>query len=271
MGKFDGVLLVSDYDDTLYNHRLEVTARSRDAIDYFIREGGWFTVATGRAYETFKPQIERERLHLNAPVILSNGSAIYDFQTGEFLHRSHLPGQAALHIQQVLTVFPELGFESYHDGSVCVHNPNEVTQRHLERVNVPYTVCGRVADMPMPWTKLILEQDHPMLADVQKYILERWGDQYEAIFSNLYLLELTAKGNTKGALVEKLAGLLGARPENVYCIGDNQNDIPMLAVSAIPFAPANCAPEVREWGARIVAHCDDDPVAEVVDILDKRY
>ena len=269
MGKFDGVLLVSDYDDTLYNHRLEVSPRNHAAVDHFIREGGWFTVATGRAYETFLPQIGRERLNLNAPVVLSNGSAIYDFQKDAFLYRSFLPGQAALHIQQVLTLFPELGFESYHDGNVYVYHPNEVVERHLARVNVPYTVCGRVADMPMPWTKLILEQDHPMLADIQKLILDRWGDQYEAIFSNRYLLEVTAKGNTKGALVQKVADLLGARA--IYCIGDNQNDIPMLAVSAIPFAPANCADEVREWGARIVSHCDDDAVAEVVDILDKLY
>lgn len=271
MGKFDGVLLVSDYDDTLYNHRLEVSERNRDAIARFQAEGGRFTIATGRAYETFTPQIARERLTLNAPVILSNGSVIYDYEKEVYLHRSHLPGDAALHIQQVLTVLPELSFESYHDGKVFVYQPNEVTRRHLERVNVPYTVCERVADMEMPWVKLILEQDYPVLERAQQFILEHWGDRYEVIFSNRYLLEVTAKGNTKGALVEKLRKLLDLKPENVYCIGDNQNDIPMLAVSAIPFAPANCAPEVKEWGARLVGHCDEDAVAEVIDRLEEIY
>ena len=41
----------------------------------------------------------------------------------------------------------------------------------------------------------------------------------------------------------------------------------MLAISAIPFAPANCAAEVRDWGARIVRACGEDGVAEIVDIL----
>lgn len=271
MGKFDGILLVSDYDDTLYNCRLEVSQRNRDAIDYFMGEGGRFTVATGRAYEAFLPQIERERLHLNAPVILSNGSLIYDFQENHLVYQSCLPQEAASHISQVMDVFPELGFESYHQGKIFVHNPNEVSRQHLKRVDVSYTICQRIEDMPMPWIKLILEQDHPVLARAQAYILERWGHLYEAIFSNLYLLELTAKGNTKGALVERLAHMLGVRPECVYCIGDNQNDIPMLAVSAIPFAPANCAPEVRDWGARIVRHCDEDAVAHVIEILDGLY
>lgn len=110
-----------------------------------------------------------------------------------------------------------------------------------------------------------------MLADIQQLFLDRWSDQYEAIFSNHYLLEVTAKGNNKGALVQKVADILGAKPEHVYCIGDNQNDIPMLAVSAIPFAPANSAAEVKEWGARMVGHCNDDAVAEVIEILDGIY
>jgi hydroxymethylpyrimidine pyrophosphatase-like HAD family hydrolase len=172
---------------------------------------------------------------------------------------------------EVMAALPELGFESYHDGAICVHNPNLVSWKHLERVGARYTVCERIEEMPTPWTKLILEQDHPVLVTAQKMFAEKWGHLYEAIFSNRYLLEVTAKNNTKGALVTKLAGMLGAKPEHIYCIGDNQNDIPMLAVSAIPFAPDNCSQEVRDWGARLVGHCDDDAVARVIEILDGIY
>lgn len=273
MGKFDGVLLVSDYDDTLYNYNLEVSRGNRDAIRYFIQEGGHFSVATGRAYETFTPQITREHLEdiINAPVILSNGAAIYDYRTAEFLHLSRLPAEAPEHMKLVMKHFPALGFESYYNGKVYVYNPNLVVQRHLERVNVPFTICYEIDEMPGPWVKLILEQDHPLLADVQQFFLDHWANQYEAIFSNLYLLEITAKGNTKGALVGKLAQILGVQPQNIYCVGDNQNDIPMLAASAIPFAPANCAIEVRKWGAHIVNHCNEDAIADIISILDKRY
>ena len=271
MGKFDGVLLVSDYDDTLYNHKLEVSGENRAAIESFIAQGGTFTVATGRAKATFQPQIARERLTLNAPVVLSNGSAIYDFSADKLLYQSYLPMEAAEHMTQVCQAFPDLAFESYHQGDVYVHNPNLVTMKHLERVKVPYTLCQTIDEMPLPWTKLILEHDHALLSDVQRMFLERWGDQYEAIFSNRYLLEITAKGNTKGTLVKRVADQLGIAPDHIYCIGDNQNDLSMLALSAIPFAPANCAPEVRDWGARIVHHCDDSAVAQVIGILDDIY
>lgn len=272
MGKFDGVLLVSDYDDTLYNHRLEVSPGNRAAIEGFIREGGRFTVATGRAYDTFTPQITKERIPLNAPVILSNGSAIYDYEKDGFLHKSHLDARIAVHLQQLLTLLPDLSFEAYHtDGGVYVYNPNLVTYRHLERVNVPYTVCAGISQIPMPWVKLLLEQDHPMLEEAQALFRDRWSGLYESIFSNHYLLEITAKGNTKGAQVARVADHLGISKENVYCIGDNQNDIPMLEQSAIPFAPSNCAREVKDWGARIVGHCDDDAVAQVISVLHEVY
>ena len=46
MGKFDGVLLVSDFDDTLYGTDLTVSRENVEAIAYFTAEGGRFTVAT---------------------------------------------------------------------------------------------------------------------------------------------------------------------------------------------------------------------------------
>lgn len=46
----------------------------------------------------------------------------------------------------------------------------------------------------------------------------------------------------------RLLEMLHIPRENLYCVGDNQNDIPMMALSAIPFAPANCAQEVKDWG-----------------------
>lgn len=63
----------------------------------------------------------------------------------------------------------------------------------------------------------------------------------------------------------------GDRRENIYCVGDNQNDIPMMALSAVPFAPANCAQEVKDWGAHILCHCDDGVIGDIMEILEQRY
>ena len=58
MGKFTGVLLVSDFDNTLvYTESAlkglapmpELLPENRQAIEYFMAEGGTFSIATGRA------------------------------------------------------------------------------------------------------------------------------------------------------------------------------------------------------------------------------
>ena len=270
MGKFDGVLFYSDYDDTLYNSAHTVSPENHAAIRYFQENGGRFSVATGRAHRTFTPQISREDLSLNAPVVLSNGAALYDYEKDRYLMRTFLDADAPARFESLFRDFPDLALEAYYDDDIYVYNPNLVTTEHLKRVGGRQTPCP-IGEMPTPWTKVLLEQDEPYLKEVQARLLQLWGDDYEAIFSNRYLLELTAKGSHKGAAVAKAAGLLGVSRENLYCIGDNQNDIPMLELSAIPFAPANCAPEVKDWGARVLCHCDDGVIGDIVDILDGLY
>lgn len=110
-----------------------------------------------------------------------------------------------------------------------------------------------------------------MLQEVQAYMREMAGESYEVIFSNLYLLELTAKGSHKGGSALWLADYLGISREHLYCVGDNQNDLPMLEVSKIPFAPRGCSRLVEEWGPRIVRSCDDGCIASIIEILDELY
>ena len=270
MGRFDGVLFFSDYDDTLYNSSRAVSPENRAAIRYLIENGGRFSIATGRAHRTFTPQIEKEDLPINAPVVLSNGAAIYDYAGDRYLLDSCLDKSAPHWLAELCGVFPALGFEAYHGEDIYVHNPNRITWEHLAKVGGTQILCP-ILEMPTPWSKVILQQDQPYLEEVRAHLLARWGDRCEAIFSNRYLLEITAKGCDKGAMVAKVAQLLYISPKHLYCIGDNENDIPMLALSAIPFAPANCSQPVKDWGARVLRHCDEHAVAQAIEILDSIY
>ena len=268
MGKFTGVLLASDYDDTLFSTDLTVSAENVRAIEYFTGQGGFFTVATGRAHRTFASQAHK--VPCNAPVILSGGAELYDFSRSEYVYETFLPRRAKADLEELAAAIPEIGFEAYHGDDIYAYQPNAVTLRHITRAGVTFTQCA-IADMPTPWSKVILQQENDVLLRVQRYMLERWSAYYEVIFSNAFLLELTCKGSNKGGMVLRLAELLGVNRDHIYCVGDNQNDIPMMEISAIPFAPSNCAREVRDWGARIVGSCDESCIAQIVYVLDGIY
>ena len=147
MGKFDGLLLVSDFDDTLYDSHHRVPPRNLAAINYWLREGGRFTVATGRAYTTFAPYVHLAPI--NAPVVLSNGSAIYDFHTDTMLVETQLDPRAPQDFQALMDAIPSLGMEAYHGEDIYVYRPNYVTYGHMRKVGTDYTVAP-IADMPTP-------------------------------------------------------------------------------------------------------------------------
>jgi hydroxymethylpyrimidine pyrophosphatase-like HAD family hydrolase len=54
MGKFDGILLLSDLDGTLLSGTRVISPENLEALRYFMAEGGRFSVATGRS----KPGME---------------------------------------------------------------------------------------------------------------------------------------------------------------------------------------------------------------------
>ena len=268
MGKFDGVLLATDFDDTFCPANVVVPQVNLDAVEYFKSQGGLFTVATGRAHRTFAPQLYQAPV--NAPVVLANGGQIYDFARDELIVEKPLPPSIISDLLEVIEHCPQVGVEAYCGDEVYMWNPNHWIEYHLKKAKTQAIPCP-VAEMPLPWSKAILENDNEILLPAQAYIREHWPDRYEAIFSNFHMLEITAKGATKGGTVLELAQRLGVRRENLYCVGDNQNDIPMLEVSAIPFAPANCAQEVKEWGATILPACEEGTIAALIEILDQRY
>ena len=130
MGKFDGLLLVSDFDDTLYDFQHRVPPRNIEAIRYWIQEGGRFTVATGRAHRTFAPYAHLAPI--NAPVVLSNGSAIYDFQREEMLVQTLLDPRAPKDFAALMEAIPSLGLEATMGRIFTSTVPNAVTDAHMK-------------------------------------------------------------------------------------------------------------------------------------------
>lgn len=269
MGKFDGVLFMSDYDDTFLGQDEVVPQANITAVKYFIENGGHFAISTGRAHRTFHqfaPQIP-----MNAPCVLSNGSTIYDFETDKLILQTYLSDTAREDFKKISSQFPDLGIETYYNEQIYAYNPNDVTYAHMKKVNASFTLAT-LDEMPFPWTKGVLEHEHDYLCRVRDFVLSEFGGKYEAIFSNPYLLEITDAGSHKGGMVEKVAQMLGVKGEDIYCVGDNENDIPMLKISAQGFAPENCAPAVRALaGIKVLSHCNKGVIADVISYLDTIY
>ena len=152
MGKFDGVLIASDFDNTMvYTEGAlrsggpvpAISRENRDAIEYFMAQGGTFSVATGRALPSFASVMDG--VPMNGPTVLFNGAAIYDFPAGRYLRTAFLPECIRDHVRQLSQLIPGLTFEIYHDdNSIHVVNPNEITARPVSYTHLTLPTTSRV-------------------------------------------------------------------------------------------------------------------------------
>ena len=109
MGIFSDVLLTVDYDRTLTAPDSTIPERNIEAIRYFIENGGAFTINTGRSVPMTK--VFRDRVPVNAPLLLYNGSAAYDVSEKKltFCHAIHMDLWET--VRRCEELFPDLTVE----------------------------------------------------------------------------------------------------------------------------------------------------------------
>lgn len=280
MGKFTGVLLASDFDNTLLNTETarrngsavpDVSAENKAALREFMEQGGRFAIATGRALAAFEKFAEQ--VPMNAPGILCNGAVLYDFQQGEYLDVIMLNEDIRRRGQAVMDAFPTVAVEAYPlENVIHAVRPNLYTRQHEHVTHVSVQEDASLLETPYPLTKLMFEGDHDTLVRVQTHLSRQpWCREYEVFFSDCTLLEMTARGASKGGMVQRLAQRLGIAREHIYCAGDEANDLSMLAVAAEGFAPENCAAVVRACGATLMPDCEHHTLAAIVEHLGQKY
>ena len=123
MGIFSDVLLVSDYDDTLtqpgglpgadgkITKMTQIPQANLDAIAAFEREGGLFTIASGRT-RIYYDSVIRARITPSAPLVLANGAHIFDAKAGKDVLVRPLPDNVKLLAHDVTKRFPRAALEA---------------------------------------------------------------------------------------------------------------------------------------------------------------
>lgn len=281
MGKFDGLLLVSDFDNTLvYTEEAlqkcvdmpPVSPGNRAALEYFMAQGGIFSVATGRAKPAFETVVDG--IPMNGPTVLFNGAAIYDFQKREYVVTAFLPDTVRDHIAQTVADLPFVAVELYHDdNTIHALNANDVTRRHMHITHAPSIEVTSMEQVPSPISKALFSTEAYHLETLLDYLkAQPWYGCYEIVPSAVTLVELTAQGANKGGMVQRLAELLHIRQEHVICVGDHANDVSMLTWAGKGCAPANAIPEVRATpGVHLLPDCREDAVAVLIRELEQQY
>ena len=268
-------LLAIDIDGTLLNPQFQIAEADLAALRRAHALGVEIILVTGRRH-TFALPIAMQ-LGFDLWLISSNG-AITRSLSGETFHRDFLPATTARKLCAAMTEFrgnTVLTFDTEAKGAIVLEHMEELgasIQRWLEK-NLNYIefvipidkaivsdpvqamFCGTIPRMRQALDKLAisgLENEITVL-------------RTEYPVRDLSIVDILNCGCSKGHALERWASYRGIPRAEVMAIGDNYNDIEMLAFAGHPFIMGNAADDLRRPGWNVTLSNDQCGVAAAVD------
>ena len=272
MGIYSDVLLTVDFDRTLTAPDSTIPERNIAAIRYFMDHGGAFTVNTGRSVAMFRYHMDR--IPVNAPFLLYNGSAAYDPAEGELslMRLIDLPMLDTL--RQVIARFPELNveiqgitghysfnrngdYDGFYAAQHC-HSGDGWAQEDLGPF-LKFSVCGAITEPTVAHLFSGTPAELARIDEVERWLNETFGDKVEVFRAAPRIVDVHAKGVSKNRAARDLQAKLGRKI--LVCVGDAENDLTMLEGADYAYCPADGVVADRFPN---VCECAKGAVADVI-------
>ena len=272
MGIFSDVLLTVDYDRTLTAPDSTIPERNIEAIRYFMENGGAFTINTGRSVPMTK--VFRDRVPVNAPLLLYNGSAAYDLSEKRltFCHAIDLDLWET--VRRCEELFPDLtvevqGIDAHYRFSEnpmwdafsvhqnCAHafaQPGDDLGAFLK-----FTLYGQFRSPVLADMFTGSEEECRRIDEVESLLRQEFGESCEVFRAATRIIDVHAKGVSKARSARELQQQLGRKI--LVCAGDAENDLSMMRDADYAFAPADGIIADR---FETVCRCAEGAVADVI-------
>lgn len=268
-------LLALDIDGTVVDPNHEVTEATRAALAAARDAGVRLVLATGRRYRRALPIAQA--IGVDAPLVTTNGCLIKDPRTHATLHCSSLSRADVL---ALIAVFAEtqrdplLYADTYHLGYDAFVRTLETTHpaevEYHERNRDSLRVWPQLLNDPPPGVfaafGLGVREEMTALAGRLESTASGRFDLH-VLRSPIYehfMCEISPAGESKWVGVQRLARDWGVADEEIWAVGDDVNDVPMLRGAGQGIAMGNAAPVVQSAADRIAPSNAEDGLVEVV-------
>ncbi len=247
MKKYNGILLCSDLDGTLSNSDGTISDENLEAIDYFCRNGGHFTLCTGRN-PRFARRLKENGLNINAPLVALNGAMIYSFENEEILYENPIDKNQLFDVKtfiadnkKYINITAFHSFESYSDFS-------EIGDKKLYKMVF-------VSDSPE--SSATLRRNFEKIGNGRYFVTNSWNTG----------MEILDKNSTKGECLKIIKKLVPFEVTKTVCVGDYENDISMLKEADLAYAAGNALQSVKEIADRVTVTHDESALAKIISEL----
>lgn len=263
MGKFDGILICTDLDGTLYRNDKTISEENREAIEYFKREGGYFTFITGRM--PYYSQNAYNAVNPNVPFGCINGGGVYDGEKGEYVWVTHLPADVTELVACIEEAFPEAGIQASTYYHTYFSRMNDAMEIFRQRSALP-DLRKNYRDVDEPIGKVIFAtfREEEILGIERTLRNHPRAQDFDFIRSEQTLFEILPKGVNKGLAISKLIEYLHVDAKKTVAIGDYFNDISMFGPAGLGVAVANACQAAKDAADVVTVSNEEHAVARVI-------
>lgn len=263
MGKFDGILICTDLDGTLYKNDKTISHENREAIDYFKREGGHFTFVTGRL--PYYSIDAARAVSPNIPFGCINGGGLYDSTLDKYIWRQELAPEALTLVDYIYKNTDEIGIQLCGFYKTYFARESSATEYFRAATGVSECPCD-YRSFSEPLAKIIFctKDEAEMERAIARLRSHPLSEEFEFVRSERSLFEILPKGIDKGVALRKLAEHLGIDIKNTVAIGDYDNDAAMLRAAGVGIAVSNASPAAKAAADVITVSNEEHAIAKII-------
>lgn len=267
---YSNILLAVDFDRTLTGPDGNIPAKNLEAIAYFMENGGSFTVDTGRSTATMWKYFDV--IPANVPLLLYNGSAAWDRGTLTQLFPIDLDVWQTM--GKMARLFPDMNLEIQGASTHYLINakPDIITlydalEWKYEKaqwgqdvgVFLKFALFGKVRNPAVSDMYDASREELRRFDEAETLIRTLYGDKVDVFRAAPRIIDVHAKGVSKLNAARTLQKSLAKKL--LVCVGDGENDVPMLSGADYSFCPSDAIVADRY---PTVCSCGEGAVAEVI-------
>ncbi|MCD7777750.1 MAG: Cof-type HAD-IIB family hydrolase [Clostridiales bacterium] len=258
--------LVMDLDNTFLRADKSIPEENITALKMLKEKGIKVIISSGRSNMSLDIYAEKLGLDYEGNYIIAhNGCRIYEAKSKKVLREYLLDNDTAAKISDIVTeIVPNT--LCYSNSRLYTENITEVTKRYAKNSSL---VLNRVDSLKSiiegDVQKIIMIGEHETLYGAYRQVVEKLGSEIDAemFYSSNDLFEFEAKGKNKGTALLELAEILNEPVEVFAAVGDNQNDIEMIAYAGLGMTVANGVEGCKKAAKYITkADCENAGFAE---------
>jgi hypothetical protein len=268
-------LLALDIDGTLLNPQFEISGADLLALQRARECGIEVLVVTGRRHDFALPIAQQ--LGFDLWLISSNG-AITRSLSGETFVRDMLPAETCRLLCHEMVEFrgnTVLTFDVRGKGSIVLEHLNELEtsirrwlEKNLDYIDFVIPVENALTTDPVQAMFCgPIPRMHEALARLESCHLNDHITVLRTEYPqrNLSIVDVLNQGCSKGHALERWANFRGIPRSQVMAIGDNYNDVEMLAFAGHPVIMGNASQDLRSRGWKVTLSNGENGVAAALE------